>query len=163
MRSSERRPSVTHAACCADSAASMAATGAASLSLGVRPSRAPRVRTTLFVLFSACWLFAGCASRGVSIRAGGARGTVDRTLGQSNVSPVHHARMRSQRSEIAYGLIMFIAPQPSANVRHRRFPFAETTELGGCSVSSLNPKDVVLNVCPECERFEKAWYDAHPK
>ena len=36
MRSSERRPSVTHAACSADSAASMAATGAASLSLGVR-------------------------------------------------------------------------------------------------------------------------------
>ena len=42
MRSSERRPSVTHAACYADSAASMAATGAASLSLGVR-----LLRTTL--------------------------------------------------------------------------------------------------------------------
>ena len=36
MRSSKRRPSVTHAACSADSAASMGATGAASLSLGVR-------------------------------------------------------------------------------------------------------------------------------
>ena len=37
MRSSERHPSVTQAACLADSAASPSATGATSLSLSVRP------------------------------------------------------------------------------------------------------------------------------
>ena len=55
MRSSERRPSVTHAACSADSAASMAATGPASLSLGVRRLATPSMRHITTAQLASIW------------------------------------------------------------------------------------------------------------
>lgn len=117
----------------------------------------------LSVLFSVGVLFAGCASRRFSAGGGGPHGTVDRTRGRSAVCAVHHTKMHKQRSEIIYGLPRFEGPMPSASVRHRRFPFAETTELGGCVVSSTVPRYVVLYVCSECRRTEKAWCDANPQ
>ena len=60
MRSSERRPGVIHAACSADSAASMAATGPASLSLGVRLRYALSMKRTILAIltvgFLSVWL-----------------------------------------------------------------------------------------------------------
>jgi hypothetical protein len=71
--------------------------------------------------------------------------------------------MTAKTVDMAYGLYLFTSPQPTAEIRQRRFPYANEAVLAGCVVSDAYPKTASVFQCPDCLRAQAAWYAAHTK
>jgi hypothetical protein len=89
--------------------------------------------------------------------------TYDETKGESEICPVHRIKMPVKDAPIDYGLRSVSEPQPGAETRSRKFPFARARIIGGCMVPSDPPRTGQVFLCPKCVAAQKAWIESHQK
>lgn len=88
-------------------------------------------------------------------------GQEDRTLYDATICRVHQHQMTRQTLPISYGLPLFSKEYLEA--RKTRFPNANSTVLGGCSVSPDSAKHSRNFRCERCIQEERAWEEQNPR
>jgi hypothetical protein len=73
--------------------------------------------------------------------------------GNGATCPVHHVMLQEDVVPIHYGLIRI--SEQEHNLRTKRFPYANSSHLGGCCVQDTRRARVMF--CPECREAEKEW------
>ena len=118
---------------------------------------------TFICALSVALLLTACVSREERDWRRHLQSLADQTSRRGDICPVHHTAMTVKTVKMEYGLIVFTSPQPTSEVRQRRFPNATEAVLAGCIVSDAYPKTASVYHCPDCLRARAAWYAAHPK
>ena len=78
--------------------------------------------------------------------------------GQPKRCPVHHLRLKKERLEIIYGLVV----DPCAGSERiasaaKNFPYANSVIYGGCVMEPDSPTYKEVLYCDRCREVEKSW------
>jgi hypothetical protein len=78
--------------------------------------------------------------------------------GHPKSCPVHHLRLKKEKLEIVYGLV--VDPCGSSEriaSAAKNFPYANSVIYGGCVVESDSPTYKEVLYCERCREVEKSW------
>lgn len=81
----------------------------------------------------------------------------NKTIGVSDVCPLHKGKMKPVNVPVSYGLLIFGPKDPLPEVRETHFPNAGTFFRGGCNSGSWSRKTATVYQCSKCRKAEADW------